>query len=112
MNYLDWDLPADGNRAAYVGNRDFGTSPIFVQLSDTPLLARVYYVGCRNLKHNGRSRNYALAIAAWPRPVLGLLVEIPTALGIPLDFIINELITNWQNRQRDHHRSIGNGVGR
>ena len=28
------DLPADGNRAAYVGTRDFGTSPIFVQLSD------------------------------------------------------------------------------
>ena len=76
------------------GPGDFGTSPIFVQLSDKPLLARVYYVGCRNLKHNGRSRNYALAIAAWPRPVLGLLVEIPTALGIPLGFIINELITN------------------
>jgi len=35
------DLPADGNRAACVGTRDFGTSPIFVQLSDKPLLARV-----------------------------------------------------------------------
>jgi hypothetical protein len=35
------DLPADGNRAAYVGTRDFGTSPIFVQLSDKPLLASV-----------------------------------------------------------------------
>jgi hypothetical protein len=34
-------LPADGNRAAYVGTRDFGTSPIFVQLSDKPLLASV-----------------------------------------------------------------------
>jgi len=29
------------------------------------------YVGCRSLKHNGGSRNYA--IAAWPCPVLGLL---------------------------------------
>jgi hypothetical protein len=35
------DLPADGNRAAYVGTRDFGTSPIFVQLPDKPLLASV-----------------------------------------------------------------------
>ena len=39
------DLPADGNRAAYVGTRDFGTSPIFVQLSDKPLLASVQLCG-------------------------------------------------------------------
>ena len=32
-------MPADGNRAAYVGTGDFGTSPIFVQPSDKPLPA-------------------------------------------------------------------------
>jgi two-component system, sensor histidine kinase PdtaS len=45
--------------------------------------------------------------------VEGVDVEIPTALGIPLGFIINELITNSAKiRQRHHHRSVGNGVGR
>jgi hypothetical protein len=34
-------VPADGTRAATVGNGDFGTSPIFGQLSDKPLLIRV-----------------------------------------------------------------------
>ena len=40
-------VPADGTRTATVGNGDFGTSPIFGQLSDKPLLACSYYVGCR-----------------------------------------------------------------
>jgi hypothetical protein len=31
--------PTDGTRAANVGTGDYGTSPIFVQLSDKPLLA-------------------------------------------------------------------------
>jgi hypothetical protein len=34
-------MPADGNRAAHVGTGDLGTSPIFMQLSDKPLLASV-----------------------------------------------------------------------
>jgi hypothetical protein len=34
-------MPADGTRAANVGTGDFGTSPIFVQLSGKPLLASV-----------------------------------------------------------------------
>ena len=32
-------MPADGTRAANKRTGDFGTSPIFVQLSDKPLLA-------------------------------------------------------------------------
>ena len=37
--YLEVIVPADGTRAATVRNGDFGTSPIFGQLSDKPLLA-------------------------------------------------------------------------
>jgi hypothetical protein len=42
-----WSIfaPADGIRVAAVWNGDFGTSPIFGQLSDKPLLAVGYYVG-------------------------------------------------------------------
>ena len=40
-------VPADGTRAATVGNGDFGTSPIFGQLTGKLLLARVKQVGCR-----------------------------------------------------------------
>ena len=40
-------VPADGTRAATVGNGDFGTSPIFGQLSGKPLLARIQQVECR-----------------------------------------------------------------
>ena len=40
-------VPADGTRAATVGNGDFGTSPIFGQLPGKLLLARVQQVGCR-----------------------------------------------------------------
>ena len=41
------------------GTGDFGTSPIFGQLSDKPLLACTKYLGCREAKHNGRLRHYA-----------------------------------------------------
>jgi len=34
-------LYLDGTSAALVGNEDFGTSPIFGQLSDKPLLASI-----------------------------------------------------------------------
>jgi len=34
-------VPADGTSAATEGNGDFGTSPIFGQLSDKPALARM-----------------------------------------------------------------------
>jgi hypothetical protein len=62
-------LPADGNRAAYVGTRDFGTSPIFVQLSDKPLLASALVCGVSEPEAQWQVEKYALAIAAWPRPV-------------------------------------------
>jgi hypothetical protein len=52
-------VPTDGTRAANMGTGDFGTSPIFGQLSDKPLLASTYYLGCRNVKHNGRLRHCA-----------------------------------------------------
>ena len=35
---LDCYVPTDGTRAANMGTGDFGTSPIFVQLSDKALL--------------------------------------------------------------------------
>ena len=54
-------LPADGNRAAYVETGDFGTSPIFVQLSDKRCLPVVRYLGCRNVKHNSGSRKLRAA---------------------------------------------------
>ena len=52
-------MPADGTRAANVGTGDFGTSPIFVQLSSKPLLASICLVGVRERKAQWRSRNYA-----------------------------------------------------
>ena len=61
-------VPADGTRAATVRNGDFGTSPIFGQLSDKPLLASLWLGGARVIKNqwqgkklgagpNGRPRN-------------------------------------------------------
>ena len=50
-------VPADGIRAATVGNGDVGTSPIFGQLSDKPLLASIWLGGVSGVKHNGGSRN-------------------------------------------------------
>ena len=38
-------MPTDGTRAANMGTGDFGTSPIFGQLSDKPLLASTYLSG-------------------------------------------------------------------
>jgi hypothetical protein len=42
---FECNVPADGTRAANVRTGDFGTSPIFVQLSSKPLLASVCLVG-------------------------------------------------------------------
>jgi hypothetical protein len=39
------------------GNGDFGTSPIFGQLSDKPLLACINLRGVSAVKHNGGSGN-------------------------------------------------------
>jgi hypothetical protein len=47
-------VPADGNRAAYVGTGDFGTSPIFVQLSGKPLLASTSLFGVPERKAQWR----------------------------------------------------------
>jgi hypothetical protein len=54
-----WSIitPADGTRAANVGTGDFGTSPIFVQLSDKPLLASVYLFGVPERKAQWRVKN-------------------------------------------------------
>jgi hypothetical protein len=50
-------VPTDGTRAANMkGPGDFGTSPIFVQLSDKAYLPVSNYLGRRNVKHNGGSR--------------------------------------------------------
>jgi hypothetical protein len=43
-------VPTDGTRAANVGTGDFGTSPIFVQLSDKPLLVSTLLVGVSERK--------------------------------------------------------------
>jgi hypothetical protein len=53
-------MPADGTRAANVGTGDFGTSPIFGQLSDKPQLASIWLCGVSDAKNNGEARNYVL----------------------------------------------------
>jgi hypothetical protein len=50
-------VPADGTRAATAANGGFGTSPIFGQLSDKPLLACMYSAGVSAAKHNGVAGN-------------------------------------------------------
>jgi hypothetical protein len=47
-------LFADGTRTATVGNGDFGTSPIFGQLSDKPLLACIWLCGMSDVKNKWR----------------------------------------------------------
>jgi hypothetical protein len=47
-------VPTDGSRAANVGTGDFGTSPIFVQLSDKPLLVSTLLVGVSERKAQWR----------------------------------------------------------
>jgi hypothetical protein len=53
LYFLSVIVPADGTSAASRGNGDFGTSPIFGQLSDKLLLACTDYVGVPDPKHNG-----------------------------------------------------------
>jgi hypothetical protein len=50
-------VPADGTSAATEGNGDFGTSPIFGQLSDKPALACIWVTGVPDVKRNSGSRN-------------------------------------------------------
>jgi hypothetical protein len=47
-------VPTDGTRAANVGTGDFGTSPIFVQLSDKLLLVSTLLVGVSERKAQWR----------------------------------------------------------
>ena len=70
-------VPADGTSAATGGNGDFGTSPIFGQLSDELLLVLTNTYWVPNAKHNSGSRSltaeHFLAIgrdgsALYPRP--------------------------------------------
>jgi hypothetical protein len=50
-------VPADGTSAATEGNGDFGTSPIFGQLSDKPALACIWVTGVPDVKRNSGSKN-------------------------------------------------------
>jgi hypothetical protein len=47
-------VPTDGTSAANMGTGDFGTSPIFVQLSDKPLLVSTYLLGVSGRKAQRR----------------------------------------------------------
>jgi hypothetical protein len=49
-------LPADGTALPNEQNGDFGTSPIYGQLSNKPLFAFVNIHGAPNASHNGWSR--------------------------------------------------------
>jgi hypothetical protein len=55
--YLECYRAADGTSAATEGNGDFGTSPIFGQLSDKPALACIWVTGVPDVKRNSGSRN-------------------------------------------------------
>jgi hypothetical protein len=48
-------LPADGTALPNGGNGDFGTSPIYGQLSNKRLLAFLSYMGGPNVNHNSGS---------------------------------------------------------
>ena len=50
--YLKHIVPTDGTRAANMRDRDFGTSPIFGQLSDKPLLASIFNMGRPKVERN------------------------------------------------------------
>ena len=47
-------MPTDGTSAANMGTGDFGTSPIFVQLSDKPLLVSTWLLGVSGRKAQRR----------------------------------------------------------
>jgi hypothetical protein len=47
-------VPTDGTRAANMGTGDFGTSPIFVQLSGKQPLASIYLGGVSERKAQWR----------------------------------------------------------
>jgi len=49
-------LPADGTALPNRRNGDFGTSPIYKQLSNKPLFALINLNGVPNVNHNGGSR--------------------------------------------------------
>jgi len=53
-HYCTWNfiVPADGTALPPGENGDFGTSPIYEQLSDKPPLALAYSRGVPDAKHN------------------------------------------------------------
>jgi hypothetical protein len=78
-------VPADGTRAATVEKRRLRYVAAFVgQLSDKPLLARSIYVGCRNVKHNGGPRNYALI--RFDDGVVSVVVQVSDFIQTALDY--------------------------
>ena len=53
------------HQSCQCGTGDFGTSPIFVQISGKQLSCHYfYYVARRNVKHNGRSEKRGVLFAA------------------------------------------------
>jgi hypothetical protein len=71
-------LPADGTALANGWSGDFGTSPIYRQLSNKPLF------GVPNVSHNGGSRIYVLKISlssgiAGAAPTYRLVATAPLA---------------------------------
>ena len=57
-------VPADGTRAANVETGDFDTSPIFVQLSDKPLLASVWLLRVLERKVQWRIEKFMSNVAS------------------------------------------------
>jgi hypothetical protein len=55
-------VPTDGTSAANVGTGDFGTSPIFVQLSDKPLLVSTHLLGVSGRKAQWRIEKLCVLI--------------------------------------------------
>jgi hypothetical protein len=62
-------VPTDGTRAANMGTGDFGTSPIFVQLSDKAPLVSILLFGVSERKAQWRIANYVLIQSEWHGPV-------------------------------------------
>jgi hypothetical protein len=66
-------------------NGDFGTSPLLLGSSRTSRCLPVLdYVGCRNVKHNGGPRNYALI--RFDDGVVSVVVQVSDFIQTALDY--------------------------
>jgi hypothetical protein len=73
-------VPTDGTRAANMGTGDFGTSPIFVQLSDKALLASTQLIGVSERKAQWRIEKLCA-----DRSVAGQISIVCTARVLGMD---------------------------